>query len=360
MPYKPKDRAVWWASYTDPSGQRVRRSTGTTDRKDAEALEHKWKLEAYFQKQWDSPPERSFEDLMVRYLKETQPVKRAAERDLSSTKRLKEVFGGMLITDIGAEGIAEYKRRRREAGVADSTIAKELRLLSAAINHARREWDWQIENPVQGRCPKEPPGRMRWLTKPEASALLAAARRSYTQCLADFIMLGLATGMRSGEILKLEWQRVDLGQRLVYLRPEDQKNHSSGSVPINDTARDVLLSRFRFRQAHCPDIRWVFCHKDGERVQSVKRSFANACKKAEVEDLRIHDLRHTAAAWLVQDGVPLRTVCELLRHKDIATTMRYAHLAPEHVREAVSALEWSRFGHGHQEGEERKDAKCLI
>lgn len=198
------------------------------------------------------------------------------------------------------------------------------------------------------------------LRKSMAAALLAAARASFTDCLADFILLALMTGMRSGEMLKLEWQRVDLGQRLVYLRPQDQKNHSSGSVPINDTAKDVLLSRFRFRQTHCPDSRWVFCHKDGSRVQSVKRSFANACRKAKIADLRIHDLRHTAAAWLVQDDVPIRTVCELLRHKDIGTTMRYAHLAPEHVKDAVAALEWSRFGHVDREVKEGEDAKSLI
>lgn len=171
------------------------------------------------------------------------------------------------------------------------------------------------------RRPKDAPGRMRWLTKPEGVALLAPM-----------------TGMRSGDILRLEWKRVDPGQQLVYLRPEDQKNNTSGSVPINDTAKDVLLSRFRFKQTHCEDSRWVFCHKDGTRVQSVKRSFQNACRKAEITDLRIHDLRHTAATWLVHEDVPLRTVCELIRHKYIATTMRYAHLAPDHVREAVTAL----------------------
>lgn len=106
-------------------------------------------------------------------------------------------------------------------------------------------------------------------------------------------------------MLRLEWNRLDLGQRLVYLRPEDQKNHASGSVPVNDTARDVLLSRSRFRQEHCPGSRWVFCHKGG-RVQSMKRSFANACEKAKIADFRIHDLCHTCAAWLVQDDVPIR------------------------------------------------------
>lgn len=79
----------------------------------------------------------------------------------------------------------------------------------------------------------------------------------------------------------------------------------------------------------------------------MKRSFANACDKAGIKDFRIHDLRHCCAAWLVQSGVSIRAVAELLRHSDIRVTMRYAHLAPETVRAAVAVLDVkSRFGHG--------------
>ena len=83
---------------------------------------------------------------------------------------------------------------------------------------------------------------------------------------------------------------------------------------------------------------WVFAHEDGSRIQSVKRSFRTACKSAGITNFRIHDLRHTTAAWLVQAGIPLVQVSELLRHSDIRMTMRYAHLAPENVRSAVDRL----------------------
>jgi integrase len=74
-------------------------------------------------------------------------------------------------------------------------------------------------------------------------------------------------------------------------------------------------------------------------LQSVRRSFATACKAAGITDFHIHDLRHTCAAWAVQAGAPLLEVCHLLRHSDIRMTMRYAHLAPEHVRAVVQRLE---------------------
>ena len=158
--------------------------------------------------------------------------------------------------------------------------------------------------------------------------------------------------MRKQEMLGLEWRRVDLQQGLVYLEAEHQKNRKRGSVPLNQEARDAIVSRERFRATSCPNSPWVFCHKNGSRIRNVRRSFQTACHNAGIEDFHPHDMRHTCAAWLVQKGVPIREVCDLLRHSDIRTTMGYAHLAPENVRKAVTKIEsmtvpsshWSHTG----------------
>jgi integrase len=360
MPYKRKDSRYWWVDLTDTSGKRVRRSTGTTKRKEAKALEAKWKLETHQQQQWGMQPARTFDELMVNYLRETQTEKQSAERDRYSTKQLRRAFTTISLDEIGPTEIAEYKRMRKRDGVKQSTVAKELRLLSSAINHARREWGWDVPNAVQGRCPPESPGRIRWITEKEAMNLIAAARSKRAPWLVDFIELGLSTGMRSGEMLKLTWDRVDLSQRLIYLSPEDQKNATHGSVPINDTARAALLRRFHFKQANCPTSSWVFCSFNGQHLKSVSNSFAGACRRAGITDFTPHDLRHTCASWLVQSGAPLRTVAELLRHKDIRTTMRYAHLSPEDTRDAVEAINLSRFCHGRDKREVKSDDKSLI
>ena len=183
-----------------------------------------------------------------------------------------------------------------------------------------------------------------------------ARKRTRDEYLVDFLELALHTRMRRGEMLELQWQRVDLDEGLVALRGAHQEAGRFGSVPLNATAKAALERRDAFRRENCPSSPWVFAHKDGERMASVKRSFATACLKAGIRDFRIHDLRHCCAAWLVQSGVSIRAVAELLRHADIRVTMRYVHLAPETVRAAVSVLDAeSRSGHG--EGLEQCERK---
>ena len=126
---------------------------------------------------------------------------------------------------------------------------------------------------------------------------------------------------------------------LVYLEGQHQKNGKLGSVPLNSHAHEAIMSRARFRAEHCPDSPWVFCDKQGRRIASVKKSFNSACEKAGIADFRRHDLRHTCAAWLVQAGVPLPEIRDLLRHSTVKMTERYAHLAPHNVRAAVQLLE---------------------
>lgn len=348
MPYKRKDSPTWWVSFTDPSGKRVRRTTGTEDRKEAEALEAKWKLEAYRQQQWDEQPSRSFDELLLQYLKSTANEKRSADRDLCSAKHLKRFFSGKELGTLQAVDVRAYIEQRKSSGASAGTINRELGLFSSAINNARKEWDWDIPNPVQGRRLREPEGRVRWLTRAEAQALLRSAGEvKQAEHLPSFIQLALHTGCRRGELLGLEWRRVDLQAGLIHLEAEHTKSGKRRSVPINALARESLKNRLRFRAKYCPNTPWVFCNRKGERIQSVKHSFAAACRKAGITNFRVHDLRHTCAAWLVTAGVPLTETRDLLGHSTVRMTERYAHLAPENIRAAVTRLEGSqsRFGH---------------
>jgi len=285
---------------------------------------------------------------MVAYLKATQEEKRSAERDRRCVRHLRDHFGGRNLETLGARDIRAFITRRRDVGVKPATINRELAVLSAAINYAVQEWEWEVPNPVIGRKPKQPEGRVRWISQSEAEALIRAAEReSKAPHLADFIRLALHTGCRRGELLGLEWSRVDLKQELIYLEGVHTKSGKRRSIPINQTARAALINRARFRAEHCPATPWVFCNRQGRRIRSVRRSFCTACARVGISDFRIHDLRHTCAAWLVSSGVPLPEVRDLLGHSTVTMTEKYAHLAPDNVRAAVAVLDGnrSRFGH---------------
>jgi integrase len=348
--YQRDHSACWYVSYTNGRGQRTRRSTGTTDRKEAEALLAKWRLEAHRERHWDEPPRRTFDELMLAYLHETQDHKRSPERDRFALKRLYPFFTGRELATLTAQDVRAYSMSRREAGIVPATINRELGVFSAALNYARREWGWEIPNPTSGRKLPVPEGRVRWLSRAQAAALIQAAEgEPKAPHLADFIRLALHTGMRRGELLGLEWQRVDLHNGLIHLEGRHTKAGKRRSIPLNREARTALLNRARFRAEHCADSPWVFCAADGSHIGSVKRSFATACRRAEIEDFHIHDLRHSCAAWLVTAGVPLSEIRDLLGHSTVEMTERYAHLAPENVRVAVTRLEEVKSHFGHSE-----------
>lgn len=340
MPNRRGDSPYWWISFTDASGTRVRKSSGTTNHKEAAALVSKRRLEAHKQTKWGAAPKRLYDEVMLAYLSDTAATKKSHSRDLTSGNALQAHFTGKAIDDLTAQDITDYKRKRREQGRKEATIAKELLLLSAAVNYARAHWNWEIKNPVTGRVPVATRKAPRWFTADEAKALLVAARgHGMVRHLADFIELGLATGMRTGEMLGMTWERVHFDQRMVMLDVGDQKAKRFDSVPLNETALAVLRRRLVLRQKYAPHVEWVFCHQDGERIQSVKKAFRSACRKAKLKHASPHSLRHTFASWLVQAGVPIRTVAELCRHKDIRTTFNYSHLSQAQNTPAIALID---------------------
>ena len=290
----------------------------------------------------------TFDELMVAYLRDTAGRRRSEETVKMHVRRLRQHFDGMEMESLSGAEVALYVRKRLGDGVSASTVNRELEVLSASINYAVKTLEWRLPNPVPERMLKEPEGRLRWLTPEQASDLIAAARQeSMAPHLAPLIQLALHTGMRRGELLALEWSRVDLKARLVYLEGRHTKSGKRRTVPLNARALEAVIERSRYREANCPDCPWVFSDASGNAIASVQRSFATACRRAGISDLRFHDLRHTCAAWLVQAGVSLAKVRDVLGHSTVMMTERYAHLAPENARSALAAIEGgeSRFSH---------------
>ena len=284
----------------------------------------------------------TFDNLVLAYLAEVVIRKRAPGRYHAAARALFPHFTGRLLADIGAQEVRAYIARRLDQGRKPGCINREISLMSGAMRWAKDELEWDVGNPWRSRFLREPSGRTRFLSQEEAVALLAAAEEpsSKAQHLGDLIRLILATGLRIGEALGLEWRRVDLSRNLIRFEAGDQKNGKAETIPVNASARAALLGRARFRATHCPGAPWVFCNRAGARFFSIYTGFLAACQRAGIEDCHPHDLRRTCGSWLVQSGVSIDRVSRLLRHGDVGMTARvYAHLRPQDLADAAAALD---------------------
>lgn len=343
MPYKRADSPFWWIFVTQSDGKRVRRSSGTADYAAAKAVEQQARADAWKEKEWGVNPPRSFNEVMLPYLRHASQHQRSYETTTHRVKALRAHFTGVVMNDLSGQQIRAYTSARSDAGASAATINRELAALSAAINWCNVEFEWALPNPVKGRTMREPEGRVRWLTRAEVESLCRAARaQKFGVVLESFIRLAVNTGCRKEEMLGLEWRRVDLVNGLIYLEGVHTKAGKRRSIPLNEGALAAIKTMMAVRAEVAPASPWVFMRGNGERVVSVRNGFEQACKTSGIKDFKIHDLRHTCAAHLISAGVALAEVRDLLGHSTVMMTERYAHLAPARVRDAVRVLDGLR------------------
>lgn len=271
----------------------------------------------------------TFDELSVEYLKFSRANKRPQvyRRDTIIVKNLLKMFSGREIKNISAHELEEYKVQRINE-VSASTVNRELTCIKHMFNKAV-EWRYLRHNQLQSvKRFKEPPGRLRYLTDNEIEILL----KECAVHLKPIVITALNTGMRKGEILDLLWSDVDMHNRLITIRKS--KNNETRTVPMNELLYSTLKSLAYGNSNGQP----VFVSDNGKRFINIRRSFETAVRRAGIEDFKFHDLRHTFASRLVMAGVNIRTVQQLMGHKDIRMTMRYSHLSDDHLKEAVNRL----------------------
>ncbi|MBI2816333.1 MAG: site-specific integrase [Acidobacteria bacterium] len=190
---------------------------------------------------------------------------------------------------------------------------------------------------------RENNGRIRWLTADEEKKLRAVIQSNYPGELSAFA-LALHTGMRRSEQYGLTWDCVDFVRRQITI--PRSKNGGIRYIPLDNTAVEALLALRKRGNGSGPvmvSAESGHGHVAGQPLKTPREWFATVCEEAGISDFTWHCLRHTFASRLVMAGVGLRTVQELMGHKTIAMTCRYAHLAPQHQLDAVSKLDgWGR------------------
>lgn len=251
--------------------------------------------------------------------------KKSWKRDETSLKSLKPFFKGKMIQDIGSELIERYKAKRKTE-VSPATVNREIAFLKTVFNKAA-EWGRLESSPLKNvKKFKEPNPKDRILTPDEMNTLIEVAENH----LKPILIIALNTGMRRGEILGLKWENVNLSKRHIHI--EDSKSGKSRDIPMNSLVIEALSTIHQNSE-------YVFFNPKTKRpIQDVKKAFKTACKNTNIKGVRFHDLRHTAGTRMVEAGVDLVTIKEILGHSTIQMTMRYCHPTPENRRKAVEKL----------------------
>jgi integrase len=271
-------------------------------------------------------------ELCDRFIAEYLPRKKPSTRHtykLQIESEIRPVLGRRKVNEIAFKDVDELHRKLTKRGVpyrANRVIALLSRLMSMAV-----KWQWRGDNPVRGIERNRELKRRRYLSADELVRLADALAKLSDQQSAGIIGLLLLTGARRGEALTARWQDFDADFTTWSKPAASTKQRDLHQVPLSGSARQLLLAIRKQVPAGVP---WVFPSNGGHR-KDVKDSWIAVCKAADLDGVRLHDLRHTFASVLVSTGHSLPLIGAMLGHTQPSTTQRYAHLFDSPLRQAA-------------------------
>lgn len=328
--YKQDSSPYWYINISRPGFPRIRESTGTADRQEAQRIHDQkkadlWKLKGPLTGQtwgsavklWLARAERS-------------------DSELYSLRKLAKTMGECYIHEVDADRVD-----RALAFCRTPATYMRYRAMVHAILAVAKDEGWLPEVPrLRTRKVKNKPRA--WIT-PQQWEKLYVSLPAHQRPMADF---GLQTGLRQSNVLGLTWDRVDLERRLVWVEAEDMKAGEAVAVPLNDRALEILTARSKLPDKHPA---YVFTYR-GKPIGDVKTGFQAACVKAGVgryvqsddgyryEGFTWHGLRHTFATWHTQNGTPADVLQKLGAWKDPRMVQNYAHHSPGYIAQFVNNL----------------------
>ncbi len=332
--YRRTDAATYWMSLVI-EGKRLRQDTGVQNRRVAGEIFAAWQVQVARDRWLGIPaptPTHTVQELVTEYLATVTPRKSPASqrRDHVVLEEFRRRWGVLGLDHLRTKTLEDYLAARLQY-VTLATVSKELGVLKSAYGRAMR-WDWVTTTPFRGiALNQEGEARMRWLTDDEATRLVGAA----APWLRDLILVGLDTGLRRSNLVGLQWSWLhDQGTTLVVPRQYVKAKKATVMIPL--TTRAATIIGRQPRRAPC-----VFTHAAGRAysLEQVSMAVIRTAKQAQLPGVSVHTLRHTFISRLVQAGRPLPEVAALAGHRAITMTLRYAHLAPSHLRAGIQVLE---------------------
>jgi integrase len=261
--------------------------------------------------------DKTWDDAAEKWLDETRH-KRDHAHDIKKLDWIALHWSGKNLADIDREVIYNLAQKKHMTAK-EATVNRYLALIRAILRRAVNDWEW-LEKAPHVRLYPEPARRVRWLLLEQAKRLLGLLPEHQSHAM----LFALSTGLRAGNVLGLRWEQVDLGRRVCWFYADQTKNGEDLSVSLNDDAMAVLNERRGI------NAEWVFTYNDKRIKRLTTHAWYKALKLAGIRNFRWHDLRHTWASWLVQEGVPLFALQEMGGWKTANMVRKYAHLSPAH------------------------------
>lgn len=342
--FKRKDSPYWWIKFTH-NGQKIQRSTGTTEKTLAQEYHDRLRVELWEELKLGKRPRRTWNEAVVRWLEETQH-KATQQDDISQLRWLDKYLGDKDLTVINRDLIDRVKSARLKTGVSNATVNRMLALVRAILRKATLEWEW-IDRFPKISLLKEPRLRIRWLQKHEAERLI----RELPKHLADMARFSLETGLRQSNVKGLQWSQVDLKRGCAWIHPDQAKARRAIAVPLSEGAAELLRGRAGIHADY------VFTYKGKPVTQVNTKAWRNALLRAGIENFRWHDLRHTWASWHIQAGTPQHVLQELGGWETADMVKRYAHLSSEHLQQYARNMTGIELQRPEEEAKKQEVAK---
>jgi site-specific recombinase XerD len=330
---KDKGSGVWWTRYHDQFGKLHREKVGPKSLAIKAYQKRKTEIREgkFFPEKLKKSRELSFREMAKLYLDDHSKINKVSYRtDQHRMVRLLKKFGDQPLSEISRHDVERF-RASLAGELAPSTVNRYMALLKSVFNKAI-SWGKAEKNPVQGLKQFKESQRTRYLTEEEEGRLRAVFPPKHW----PLVEIAVNTGMRRSEQFGLQWDNVNFNSEFITI--PRSKHGEVRHIPMNKTVQKIfqeLPSRLRSK--------WVFPSGNIETPMDIRnfvhRIFLPADSKANIKDFRWHDLRHTFASRLAMSGENLRTVQELMGHKTISMTMKYSHLSPSHLKDAVGRLD---------------------
>lgn len=289
----------------------------------------------------------TLQEAIDRYIESVLPHKKPNSRR-DQKKQLEwwaDNLGCLSLADVTPSIIAEQrdklsKGKTNRGDRTNATVNRYLAILSHLFTVSVKEWGWSHENPaLKVTRLREPRGRVRFLSDEERTKLLDVCKQSDSAFLYTVVVLALSTGARRMEILGLKWKDVDIARGMITLH--ETKNGERRVLVLTSLALELMKQHAKIRTLRCD---FVFPAKSFDKPIDITTPWETVLKRAEIDDFRFHDLRHSAASYLAMNGASLAEIAEILGHKTLQMVKRYAHLSDAHTSKVVARMNEKIFG----------------